>query len=92
MYSIGLDISKSSIAVHIPRGALDIEIENSAKALKLLYAKLKKRYKKEIDQVIWVFESTGSYSSLVYRFCANKKIRIFMLSPAVQKRKSRGQK
>ena len=81
MYSIGLDISKSSIAVHIPQGALDLEIENSAKALKSLYAKLKKIYKKEIDQVVWVFESTGSYSSPIYRFCANKKIHIFMPNP-----------
>jgi len=81
MYSIGLDISKSSIAVHIPQGALDLEIDNSAKALKSLYARLKKLYKKEIDQVVWVFESTGSYSSLIYRFCANKKISVFMPNP-----------
>jgi transposase len=81
MYSIGLDIGKSSIAVHIPKNSLDLEIENSAKALKSLYAKLKKIYKKEFEKLIWVFESTGSYSSLLYRFCADKKISIFMPNP-----------
>ena len=29
MYSIGLDISKSSVNVHVPLGALDLEIENT---------------------------------------------------------------
>jgi len=81
MYSIGLDISKSTIAVHIPQGELDIEIENSASALKSLYAKLRKLYKKEIDKVVWAFESTGSYSSLIYRFCADKQISVFMPNP-----------
>jgi len=81
MYSIGLDISKSSIAVHIPKNSLDLEIENSMQALKTLFAKLKKLYKKEIDQLVWIFESTGSYSSLIYRFCAQKGIKVFMPNP-----------
>jgi len=81
MHSIGLDISKSTIAVYIPKGNLDLEIENSASALKSLYAKLEKLYKKEIDKTVWVFESTGSYSSLIYRFCANKQISVFMPNP-----------
>jgi len=70
MYSIGLDVSKSSIAVHIPKSKLDIEIENSIKSLKSLYAKL-----------IFVFEPTGSYSSILYRFCADKKIKVFIVNP-----------
>ena len=81
MYSIGLDISKSSIAVHIPKNDLDLEIENNAQALKALFSKLKKLYKKEIDKLVWVFESTGSYSSLIYRFCAQKNIKVFMPNP-----------
>jgi len=36
IYSIGLDISKSSIAVYIPKNSLDIEIENTPKAFKTL--------------------------------------------------------
>ena len=81
MYSIGLDIGKSSIAVHIPQSDLDLEIENTTQSLKALFAKLKKLYKKEIERVVWVFESTGSYSSRIYRFCAQKGIKVFMPNP-----------
>jgi len=81
MYSIGLDISKSSIAVHIPKNNLDLEIENNMQSLKALLSKLKKLYKKETDKLVWVFESTGSYSSLIYRFCAQKGIKVFMPNP-----------
>ena len=81
MYSIGLDISKSSINVHVPLGKLDLEIENTTKAFKSLYSKLKKLYKKEIDQLTFVFESTGSYSVALYRFCADTGIKVFMINP-----------
>jgi len=81
MYSIGLDVSKSTLSVYIPLGNLDIEIENSIKALKSLYSKLKKIYKKEIDKLVFVYEPTGNYSSVLYRFCADKKIQIFIINP-----------
>ena len=81
MYSIGLDISKSSIAVYIPFGDVHIEIENSIKALKSLYSKLKKIYKKESEKLVFVFEPTGNYSSALYRFCADKKIQVFIINP-----------
>lgn len=81
MYSIGLDISKSTVNVHIPLTQLDLEIENSLSSFKALYSKLKKLYKKEIDKLIFTFEPTGSYSSLLYRFCADKKIHVFLINP-----------
>lgn len=81
MYSIGLDISKSTVNVHIPLTKLDIEIENSLKSFKALYSKLKKLYKKEMDRLVFIFEPTGSYSALLYRFCADKKIQVFMINP-----------
>ncbi len=81
MYSIGLDVSKSSINVHIPDKSLDLKIDNTLKAIKSLYAKLKKFYKKEIGDVVSVFESTGSYSTLLYRFCAEKGIKTYMPNP-----------
>lgn len=34
MYSIGLDISKASISVHVPINSLDLEIDNTNIALK----------------------------------------------------------
>jgi len=81
MYSIGLDISKSSINVYIPLGKLDLEIANSLKSFKSLYSKVKKLYKKEIDKITFVFESTGSYSVLLYKFCSAKNIKVFMINP-----------
>jgi hypothetical protein len=42
MYSIGLDVSKASLSVHVPLNSLDFEIKNSLKDLKSLYSKLKK--------------------------------------------------
>jgi transposase len=81
MYSIGLDISKSSVNVYVPLGKLDLEIANTDKAFKSLYSKLKKLYKKEIEKVVFVFESTGSYSALLYRFCAQKGIMAYMPNP-----------
>jgi len=81
MYSIGLDVSKSSINVFISSEELDLDIENSPKALKSFYSKLKKLYKKEIDKIVFVFEPTGSYSALLYQFCASKNIQVFMINP-----------
>lgn len=71
----------ASINVFIPNGLIDLEIENSLKSLKSFYSKLKKIYKKEIDKIVFVFESTGSYSFLLYQFCAEKNIKIFMVNP-----------
>ena len=81
MYFIGLDISKSSINVHIPKNSLDLKIENNTKSLKSFYSKLKKIYKKEVDKLVFIFEPTANYSSLLYRFCADKKIKVFIINP-----------
>ena len=73
-YSIGLDISKSLISVFIPINNRSIEIENSLKGLKKLVSKLKKLYKKEFGQLVFVYEPTGSYSNLLKKFCADRVI------------------
>jgi transposase len=80
-YSIGLDVSKSTIQVHISKNGQDLEIVNDSKGLQTLYAKLKKLYKKEIDDVVFVFEPTGSYSELLRKFCAQKRIQCFIINP-----------
>ena len=77
-YSIGLDVSKSLISIYIPINDLSIELENSAKGLKRLISKLKKLYKKEFDQLVFVYEPTGSYSDLLRKFCFDKKIKSFI--------------
>ncbi len=81
MYSIGLDISKATISIHVSLNSLDLEIENSAKGLKSFYSKLKKLYKKELEKVVFVYEPTGSYSALITKFCANKNIKAFIINP-----------
>ena len=78
MYSIGLDVSKASLSVHIPLNSLDFEIKNTLKDLKSLYVRFKKLYKKDIDKLLFVYEPTGSYSSLLTKFCALKNIKSFM--------------
>jgi transposase len=81
MYSIGLDISKSTINVYVPYNDLDLVIENNLKSLKGLYSKLKKQYKKELDKLVFVYEPTSNYSFLLKSFCANKNIKSFIVNP-----------
>jgi len=81
MYSIGLDISKSTINVYVPLNDLDLVIENSLKGIKTLYSKLKKHYKKELDKLVFVYEPTANYSFLLKQFCANQNIKSFIVNP-----------
>ena len=78
---IGLDISKSSISVHIPRNKLDIEIDNNLTGMKKLYSKLKKIYKREHKELVFIYEPTGNYSIPLTRFCNQKEIRCFIINP-----------
>ena len=78
---IGLDISKKLIAVHIPINKADIEIENSLKGIKGLYSKLKKLYKKEFADLVFIFEPTGNYSYALTKFCSEKLVKCFLVNP-----------
>ena len=78
---IGIDVSKSTINVHIPKNSQDLVFENSLKGFKSLYSKLKKLYKKEIDEVIFIFEPTGSYSEALRKYCSLKSIKCFIINP-----------
>ncbi len=78
---IGLDISKSSISVHIPKNGLDIEIENNLTGMKKLYSKLKKLYKSSHKELIFIYEPTGNYSIPLTRFCNQKEIKCFIINP-----------
>jgi len=77
MNYIGIDIAKSTVQVFIPQNELDIEIENSLKGFQNLYAKLKKLYKKSIDEIVFVYESTGSYSTILETYAQKKQISCF---------------
>ena len=74
---IGIDIAKSTLQVYIPKNGSDLEIENSQEGLKTLYAKLKKQYKRSMDDIVFVYESTGSYSTVLEHYCQTKAIKCF---------------
>ncbi len=78
---IGIDVSKASINVHIPKNNQDLKLENTLKSFKALYSKLKKIYKKEIDEVVFIFEPTGSYSEALRKYCFTQKIKCFIVNP-----------
>ncbi|MDF1875642.1 transposase, partial [Sulfurimonas sp. SAG-AH-194-I05] len=42
---------------------------------------MKKYYKKELKNLVIIFEPTGSYSALLKRFCAEKHIYAFIINP-----------
>ncbi len=77
---IGIDVAKSTLQIYIPLNKMDLELENSPDGLKKLYSKLKKLYgkiKKDIDEIIFVYESTGSYSTMLESYCEKQKIKCF---------------
>ena len=66
---IGIDVAKVTLQVFIPKNESDVEIENSLDGLKKLYSKLKKQYKRTINDVVFVYESTGIYSTILEHYC-----------------------
>jgi len=78
---IGIDVSKATLQVYIPFKEENISIGNNKKSITQLYSKLKKYYKKEVTNIVFIFEPTGSYSHLIKDFCMNKNIYAFIVNP-----------
>ena len=78
---IGIDVSKASINIHISKNGQDLQLENSVKGFKTLYSKLKKIYKKEVKDIIFIFEPTGSYSEAFRKYCSQQQIKCFIINP-----------
>jgi len=78
---IGIDVSKATINVHISKNKQDLVFENSLKGFKSLFSKLKKIYKKDIEDIIFIFEPTGSYSEALRKYCSDKQIKCFIVNP-----------
>ena len=74
---IGIDVAKATLQIYIPKSDSDIEIKNSPGGLKKLYSKLKKQYKKELKDIVFVYESTGAYSTILEQFCQVNEILCF---------------
>ena len=78
---IGIDVSKATINIHIPKSNQDLVLDNNLKSFRSLFSKLKKIYKKEIEDIIFIFEPTGSYSEALRKYCADKNIKCFIINP-----------
>lgn len=78
---IGIDVSKASINVHVLETREDLVLPNDVKSFRRLYAKLKKTYKKEIKDIVFIFEPTGSYSESLRKYCSNNEIKCFIINP-----------
>lgn len=74
---IGIDVAKSTLQVFIPKNDTNIEIENSNDGLKKLYSKLKKQYKNSINEIVFIYESTGAYSTILEQYSQEKEIKCF---------------
>ena len=75
-YCIGIDVSKATINVHISKNCQDLVLVNSIKGFKSLLSKLKKIYKKDIGNIIFIFEPTGSYSEALRKYFHNKILNV----------------
>ena len=78
---IGIDVSKASINIHISKNAQDLKLDNNAKGFKSLRSKLKKIYKKEMKDIVFIFEPTGSYSEALRKYCSEQSIQCFIVNP-----------
>ena len=78
---IGIDVSKASINIHISKNGQDLKVDNSIKGFKSLRSKLKKIYKKETEDNVFIFEPTGSYSEALRKYCFEQKIKCFIINP-----------
>ena len=76
-YYIGIDIAKATLQVFIPQGQLDLEFSNTKAGLNKLYKQLKTIYKEALGDLVFVYESTGSYSRPLEQFCQGKAIKCF---------------
>jgi len=79
---IGIDVAKATLQVYVPEGNQDIELSNTQTALKTLYSKLKKIYKKEKEKIVLIYESTGSYSTVLENFAQKQNILCFKVGSA----------
>jgi len=78
---IGIDVSKASLNIHIGKSGQDLQIENSIKGFRTLRSKLKKIYKKDIENIVYIFEPTGAYSEALRKYCHYQEIKCFIINP-----------
>jgi len=65
--------------VHIPKNGQDLVLDNTLKSFRSLFSKLKKIYQKEFENIIFIFEPTGSYSEALRKYASEKQIKCFII-------------
>jgi len=74
---IGIDVAKATLQIYIPQGELDLEFTNTKSGLNKLYKTLKLSYKESLQELVFVYESTGCYSRPLEEFCQKMKVNCF---------------
>lgn len=74
---IGIDVAKATLQVYIPQGKSDLEFANTKSGLNKPYKTLKSSYKGSLQELVFVYESTGCYSRPLEEFCQKLKINCF---------------
>ena len=59
---IGIDVSKATINVHVSKNSQDLVLNNNLKSFRSLFSKLKKLYKKEIEDVKYLLKKNTKLS------------------------------
>jgi transposase len=74
---IGIDVAKATLQVFIPQVQVDLEFANTKTGLNQLYKTLRLSYKESLQELVFVYESTGCYSRPLEEFCQKKEINCF---------------
>ncbi len=74
---IGIDVAKATLQVYIPQGEIDREFSNTKSGLNKFYKTLKVIYKESLQELVFVYESTGCYSRPLEEFCQKMDINCF---------------
>ena len=74
---IGIDVAKATLQVFIPQVQVDLEFANTKTGLNQLYKTLRLSYKESLQDLVFVYESTGCYSRPLEEFCQKKEINCF---------------
>jgi len=78
---IGIDVGKSTLEVYLPKEEISYSYGNTKEGIRKLYGKLKKVYRKELENVVFIYEATGNYSHLLTKNCQEKETRVHIVRP-----------
>jgi transposase len=86
---IGIDVSKDTLDVCFHSLNTFEIVDNTTKGFRTLITWVKRQTKSPMDQILFCFEHTGLYSSILARYLAEKQIN-FALVPGLEIKRSLG--